>query len=659
MSASSETSRDQWATRLAAGAFGGFVLLAAVNAAAIAVAVPFPSAGISLRLAHHVFDVAETLGVGAILAIAVAAFVRFAPVPGWALAGIALAASIALVNRVMGDYLTVQASHALGGSLRTLIFANSLAVFGGVLVAAAFADRLCTGRPVVRCLLIVAAIGTLAVDQSLLRDDYMDIHGYLALAAALFGGSLLAPRLEIAGRTLARNRLGRVALAALALFAFFGVAVPPVNATRFELFRQPCAIASWALATTVWHAPPLHAPVVLPPSTWLPDRSGAPGVPPTLPHLLPSDAVVVLITIDAVRADIVANPANDARFPTLAKLKRDGVVFVQASAPGTQTGVSLSALFSGLYYSEQRWKNYGSGKDLHPYPAEDLAPRFPQLLSDHDVATANYASLVFLAGDFGIARGFREEKLMGHSTRAASGSQLVRSLLDRLGHPGHGPLFLCTHMVDAHSPYGTARDGSTDYERYLSSVASDDALLGRVLHVLEENFGERWALFVSADHGEAFGEHQTHEHAKTLYEELLHVPLLARSPLFPPREIQQRVGLIDLGPTLLDLFGIDTPATFNGQSLVPLLAGGDVALTRPLLAEGRLRQALTRPDGLKVIEDLRRKVVEVYDLTSDPLETRNLFDVDPARSDAALAELRGFFAVHALREGGYEAPYKL
>jgi hypothetical protein len=77
-----------------------------------------------------------------------------------------------------------------------------------------------------------------------------------------------------------------------------------------------------------------------------------------------------------------------------------------------------------------------------------------------------------------------------------------------------------------------------------------------------------------------------------------------------------------------------------------------------LLAEGRLRRALTRADGLKVIDDPRRKVVEVYDLAIDPRETCNLFDRDPARSDAALAELRAFFAVHALRADRYDPPYK-
>lgn len=68
--------------------------------------------------------------------------------------------------------------------------------------------------------------------------------------------------------------------------------------------------------------------------------------------------------------------------------------------------------------------------------------------------------------------------------------------------------------------------------------------------------------------------------------------------------------------------------------------------------------ALTEPDGLKVIDDPRRKVVEVYNLKSDPGETRNIFDLEPGRSDRALSELRSFFAVHAYREPGYEPPYK-
>lgn len=658
MPIATKASRKDSAIHLATGIFAGFALLAAVNVVAIAALVPLPSGGVSLRLAEHAFDVSETLGVGSLVAMAVGGWVGFAPLPRWVLVGVALAAGVALVHRLLGDYLIVKAAYVFEGRFPTATFVNSLVISALLLVGAPLAVPLCARRRALRFGLVAVAIALLVADQIVLRDDYMDIHGYVALLAALLAGPAFAPRLTRLGRTLTQSRAGRGGIAALGVFALFGIVVPPANATRIELFRQPCALAPWVLATTLWGPPRLHAPTPVPPSLWLEDRSGAPAIPKAAPPLLPEGAVVVLITIDALRADIIADPANDARFPTFAKLKRDGVVFTHASAPGTQTTLSVSTLFSGLYYSEQVWKDYGPKQYAHPYPAADPFVRFPQLLSDHDVATVNDASLAFLAGDYGLTRGFREERVLGSEASAAPGLAVIHALADRLDRADAGPLFLWTHLMDAHAPYGRRRRGLTDYQRYLLSVASDDALLGRVLAVLEERFGQRWALFVSADHGEAFGEHGTFEHAKTLYEELLHVPLLARSPLFPPREVTERVGLIDLGPTFLDLFGVAIPATFNGESLVPLLAGGHVALTRPLLAEGRLRQALTQSDGLKVIEDRRRKIVEVYDLASDPRETRNLFDVEKERSDGALAQLRAFFAVHTRHDGGYVPPYR-
>ncbi len=76
------------------------------------------------------------------------------------------------------------------------------------------------------------------------------------------------------------------------------------------------------------------------------------------------------------------------------------------------------------------------------------------------------------------------------------------------------------------------------------------------------------------------------------------------------------------------------------------------------MVEGRLRRAMYLADDLKVIEDERRRTAEVYDLRRDPGETNNLFDLDPARSDAALATLRAFFAVHTAKRPGYRPVYK-
>ena len=641
--------------RIAAGVFAGFVLLAALDACAIAATVPLPSAGLRLRLAHHVLDAAETLGLGALGALAAGAFVRFVRLPWWAVLG---AATIAIVYRVIGWRLARIASHAFEGRFESAIFAGYFVLLGvGVPVALRVAARLAR-RPRLRFLPAALAVCVIVGDELYLPDDYPDMHGIVALGAAIFAGAGLAPLAERAGRDLWRSRAGRAALAVTGLFALFGLAWPPSNATRFELFRPPCAIASWVLATTLWRAPRLRAPVRVPPSPWVEDRSSAPSIAATVPPLLPPDAVVVLITIDALRADAVSDPANDALLPAFAKLKREGVVFTHASAPGAETVVSLSALFSSRYFSEQRWTEHGKGSMRALFPAADPSPRFPQVLSDHGVTTANYAGLSLLAGEFGVARGFGEETFAVQGWRHTPASLLIAPLLDRLARSGRGPLFLYVHLMDPHRPYEAGKQDGTAQERYLAEIAVADAAIGQVERRLAQGFGKRWALFVTADHGEAFGEHDTTDHAKTLYEELVHVPLLAQSPLFLPRAIDERVGLIDLAPTILDLFGITTPAPFDGQSLVQLLAGRTTSLTRPLFAEGRLRRAITQPDGLKVIDDPRRKLVEAYDLATDPGETRNIFDVDPARVEPALALLRAFFDAHAYTAEGYEIPYR-
>src|SRR5262249_7639832 len=71
----------------------------------------------------------------------------------------------------------------------------------------------------------------------------------------------------------------------------------------------------------------------------------------------------------------------------------------------------------------------------------------------------------------------------------------------------------------------------------------------------------------TADHGEEFKDHGAWGHADTLYEELLHVPFALRVPGTAPRRLQDKVCLVDLAPTLLDLFGLPAPDSFQGRSL--------------------------------------------------------------------------------------------
>ena len=424
-------------TRVTAGVFAGFVLLAIADAIAIAVAVPSPSAGVSLRVAHYVFDAAETLGVGAVAALGVGAFVRFARLPSWALSCLVAAATIALAERTIGEPLLRFASETLRGERASTIVVGLLAVLGAGFPAALHVASLLSRYPRLRFLPVALAAGVLTADYVWLPDDYEAMHCLVAWGAAMVGGAGLAPLAEEAGRALVRKRSGLVLLAAIGLFGLFGVAWPPPNATRFELFRQPCALAPWVLATTLWRSPPLHAPVALPPSSL-----GRGPIDGTADSRLRRRHFCRRTPWSSSSQSTRSGPMplSDLRTTRSSRLRRveaRGRRLHPRIGAGAQTASSLSTLFSGLYFSELRWMDHGVGDTRFLYAADDPAPRFPEILSGHGVRTANYAGLIFLGGEFGVvgrlpAREGRGEwtdatqRRTSSSTRSSSGSSTRR-----------------------------------------------------------------------------------------------------------------------------------------------------------------------------------------------------------------------------------------
>jgi arylsulfatase A-like enzyme len=263
-----------------------------------------------------------------------------------------------------------------------------------------------------------------------------------------------------------------------------------------------------------------------------------------------------------------------------------------------------------------------------------------------------------LAASTGVGVGFDVES----KTRRDYGpaAEVMDLLLEQLATTGGSPAFLYAHFVDSHAPYTLGGRRGSQFERYLAELALVDHEVGRLCQYLRENqLEQRTLLVVSADHGEAFGEHGMKHHAQSVYDELLRVPLLFRAKTLTPRRIDTPVTLVDIGPTLLDLFGIPTPADLMGQSLVPLLAGGRFEARRPIVADsGRRIQALVFPDGVKAIRDLHRNTQEVYDLKRDPGELRDLSgdpDFPASRYSAGLA---AFFALHTLKRPGWEPPWR-
>jgi arylsulfatase A-like enzyme len=151
-----------------------------------------------------------------------------------------------------------------------------------------------------------------------------------------------------------------------------------------------------------------------------------------------------------------------------------------------------------------------------------------------------------------------------------------------------------------------------------------------VLNELEDrNILDETIVVITADHGEAFGEHGRFGHHPYLYDELLRVPLIVHAPGIEPRTIDQQVSLLDLGPTLYDLLDIETPDAVQGTSFAPLLRGEEMD-EEVAIATGKGGETLAcRTSKWKCFWQGEENKVELYDLQEDPKELNDVSDDHP------------------------------
>jgi N-acetylglucosamine-6-sulfatase len=197
----------------------------------------------------------------------------------------------------------------------------------------------------------------------------------------------------------------------------------------------------------------------------------------------------------------------------------------------------------------------------------------------------------------------------------------------------------------------TATDDETIRNRLRMLMAVDEGV-GRIFEALEATgkLDETLIVFTS-DHGYFYGEHGLSVERRLAYEEAIRIPLLLR---YPPRAkagttIDALVLSLDLAPTLLELGGASIPERLHGSSLVPLLEGRPDVPRRSLLIEYFSDTVFPRVRNMayQAVRTERWKWIhyteledmdELYDLTSDPFEMRNV--ITEASSRAKLEELR-------------------
>ena len=183
-------------------------------------------------------------------------------------------------------------------------------------------------------------------------------------------------------------------------------------------------------------------------------------------------------------------------------------------------------------------------------------------------------------------------------------------------------------------PSYQALENRKDVDYYLSNYAGEviytDRQIQRLLAALQEiGAEEKTAVIFTADHGEALGEHHLYfKHGDFLHEPQIRVPLIIKIPGASPIKIPRIVKHIDLGPTVLDLFGLKKPKQFQGKSLLPFIDSKSQGWEDLAFSQVAKDTNLAMVDGpMKLVHFSGHKML--YDLRRDPGERKNIYTKEP------------------------------
>jgi arylsulfatase A-like enzyme len=450
---------------------------------------------------------------------------------------------------------------------------------------------------------------------------------------------------------------------------------------------RPVILDERAVGTGVWTDYSLAVPSGAGRVLTLSVEAGGKPVPVywTEPRLLgpaggPDRPNVVLYVVDALRARQVGLYRNGKATvtPALDDLGRRGLVFDRAYVTATWTKPSIASLLTSLHP-----QTHALGAHTYSEPLPGSVATLPEILGRHGYLTALFSANAFAGTLSNLDKGFDWAYMPGafHGADAGKGDGKVdaRSLNERvfrwIDEHGHRRFFLYVHSVDPHPPIlvpglATPRDPVAAYE---AAIAFNDAEIGRLHRRLaDRGLARRTVFVVTADHGEAFGEHGQQGHGASVYDEEAHVPLLVHAPgMLRPGRVGRAVSLVDVAPTILELCSIPPERSMQGRSLVPRRdrkpEPGPVVVSRFVYPEDLDTAGPDRVEAHAVVEYpwklIRRGEsgdggrLELYDLAADPLERRDLANAEGERARRLEAALDRFLAEQARARARYVADH--
>lgn len=383
---------------------------------------------------------------------------------------------------------------------------------------------------------------------------------------------------------------------------------------------------------------------------------------------------IILLSIDTLRADVLSSyGSTEVLTPNMDKLAIDGTLFREAYSPAPWTLPAFSSIMTGV--NALVHKTVVAGSRL-----PDAFTTIAEYARDNGYRTGAIGHNVHLNQAVNLNQGFMEYNffpkrtelvnsfggtlinlaLPAHFKSDASTSDLTEIAINWLKEHQDQDFFLWIHYFDPHIPYsppeqyiekrdaartsignnftraGVIRNGlyspsKDDKKRirqlYDAEVRYVDDNIGKLLDVLVElDLYNDSLIILTSDHGEEFWEHGGFEHGHTLYNEIIHVPLLIKLPKNEKtHDIEIQVTTQSILPTILELADIkhdDNP--HMASSLVPLLKNNPSEYhIKPIISTSLLYNEDRESaifDESKYIRTIVTEKEEIYDLQNDPGE---------------------------------------
>ncbi len=403
---------------------------------------------------------------------------------------------------------------------------------------------------------------------------------------------------------------------------------------------------------------------------------------------------IIWIIADACRADALGVYGGSNQTPGLDQLAREGVLFKRAYAQAPWTLPSMLSMFSSLYPSIfQYGKPYYAEKEIEIF-SERLKSYgyYNQAVVANPLLTGSSGIIQGFDRVISYRNHYRLVKLLSHPVVIKTQYLLFRILKKdylpdttrliteqaiKFLKQKKTPFFLWLHYMNPHAPYNPPerflkeikyngflrapfkpddpfhipndlahpqgsdlklgyiflRKPDQDFVRqlYLLYLRYLDEKIKELLDVLQkQGLKENTLIIFTADHGEEFWEHNQWGHNHSLYEELLHIPLIIWGAGLKPQVVEEPIMALDLVPTLARILGISPNPLWQGKAFEGLW-GEKSEEERIIFAEGTLR-----PEDMRAIIKGKKKLIVglhtgrkwFFELESDPKEQRNLYQPD-------------------------------